>query len=179
MTGRRRTPYDVPSVHLLNTPQDDIQGTLLRIIPQPGPLGFVTARLDAQRVLRFFCYGTEGLGKEVSVDSDSVRHRERFVLATARFTTQPCVRYRERRSIILMLILMLRAKHTDAKRLIWARNLKSRDRPRLKQSTVERLSPSISIQQSCTAWLRVPLSMNDSTASETAPLGNSNQPCSD
>ena len=54
--------------------------------------------------------------------------------------------------INLMLILMLRARHTDPKRLIWVRNLKSRDRPRVKQSTIERLSLSNGILQSCTGW---------------------------
>ena len=58
-----------------------------------GPLAFVTSQLGAQRVLLLF-------GKEVSVDRDSVRCRERFVLATARFTTKTCVREQERLSII-------------------------------------------------------------------------------
>ena len=43
-------------------------------------LGFVTGPLDAQNVLRLF------LGEEVSIGSDFVRCRERFVFATARFT---------------------------------------------------------------------------------------------
>ena len=41
---------------------------------------------------------------------------------------------------------------SQAKRLIWVRSLKSLDRPRLKQSTIERLSLSSSILQS---WLAV------------------------
>ena len=52
-----------------------------------------------------------------------------------------------------MLILMLRARHSEEKRLIWVRNLKSRDRPRLSQSTLERLSLSHSFPQSCTGQL--------------------------
>ena len=52
-----------------------------------------------------------------------------------------------------MLILMLRARHTEEERLIWVRNLKSRDRPRLSQSTIERLSLSHSIPLSCTGQM--------------------------
>ena len=44
--------------------------------------------------------GTEGFAKDVSLDSDSVRCRERSVLATARFTTEPCVRWPERLFIV-------------------------------------------------------------------------------
>ena len=54
--------------------------------------------------------------------------------------------------IHLMLILMLRARHTDAKRRIWTK--KSRDRPRSKQSTVDGLSLSCGILQSM-YWLAV------------------------
>ena len=39
-----------------------------------------------------------------------------------------------------MLILMLRAIHTEAKRLIWVRSLKSRDRPRLTHMTIDERS---------------------------------------
>ena len=60
---------------------------------------FASRRLQPT-VLRLFCHGTEGFGKEVSLDSDSVRCRERFERATARFTTEPCVRYRESLSVM-------------------------------------------------------------------------------
>ena len=82
------------------------EGRLILVVlcrEEVGPFrafGFVTGQLDTQRVLRLFCRGTEGLGKEVSVDSDFVICRERFVFATAEFTTEPCVGYRERLSII-------------------------------------------------------------------------------
>ena len=41
----------------------------------------------------------------------------------------------------------------QAYRLIWVRSLKSRDRPWLKQSTIEILSQSSCDLQSCTGWL--------------------------
>ena len=53
----------------------------------------------------------------------------------------------------LMLILTLRARHIDAKRLIWVKSLKSRDRPRLKESTSERVSLSSSKLQLRAGWL--------------------------
>ena len=61
-----------------------------------GPLDLVSGQLGAQRVLRLFCHGAEGFGKKVSLDCDSVRCRWRIVFATARFTTEPCMRYQER-----------------------------------------------------------------------------------
>ena len=77
------------------------------------------------------------------------------------------------------------ARHTVAKRLIWVRSLKSRNRPRVKQSTIERLALSNSILQSCTGARalsvsedivvekpfvsHLPLSMNDLRANEMAP----------
>ena len=54
--------------------------------------------------------------------------------------------------IHLMLILVLRARLLDAKRLIWVRSLRSRDRPQVKQSAVERWLPSNS---TVVYWLAV------------------------
>ena len=151
-----------------------------------APLVLVSGQLGVHRVLRLFCHGTEGFGKEVALDSDSVRCHKRFGIRNCQVHDGPCVRCRNvcascepmwstrllvasyalscpllplslllnSLGIDLMLILMLRARHTEghteAKLLIWVRSLKSRDRPRLKQSTIERSSLSNSILQSCT-----------------------------
>ena len=56
-------------------------------------LVLVSGQLGTQRDLRLFCHNTGGLGKEVSLDSDSVRFRELP-------PSQLSVRYRERLSVI-------------------------------------------------------------------------------
>ena len=43
--------------------------------------GLVAAQLETQRVFRFFCHGTEALGKETSVERDPVRCHERLGFA--------------------------------------------------------------------------------------------------
>ena len=70
--------------HLLVVPCREEVGSSLTFRPCRCPS-------RRQRVLRFFCHGTEGLGKEVPVDSGPFRYRERLVFTMGGFKVGACV----------------------------------------------------------------------------------------